>query len=57
MLKNDICINEIGLAVPEIFEFKVNFPRKIPKIRDFANVSITQSRTIELMTYSMHFPE
>ena len=38
--KNDICITEIGQAVLEIFEFKVEFPRKIPKIRNFANVSI-----------------
>ena len=40
ILKNDICITEIGQAVLEIFEFKVEFPRKIPKIRNFANVSI-----------------
>ena len=40
ILKNDICIAEIGQAVLEIFEFKVKFPRKIPKIRNFANVSI-----------------
>ena len=39
-LKNDIGITEIGQAVIEIFEFKVNFPRKISKIRNFANVSI-----------------
>ena len=37
---NDICITEIGQALLEIFEFKVKFPRKIPKIRNFANVSI-----------------
>ena len=37
--KNDICVTEIGQAVLEIFEFKVEFPRKIPKIRNFANVS------------------
>ena len=40
ILKNDICITEIGQAVLELFEFKVKFPRKIPKIRNFANVSI-----------------
>ena len=40
MLKNDICITEIGQAVFEILEFKVEFPRKIPKIANFANVSI-----------------
>ena len=41
ILNNDICITEIdiGQAVLEIFEFKVKFPRKIPKIRNFANVS------------------
>ena len=40
ILKNDIRITEIGQAVLEIFEFNVKFPRKIPKIRNFANVSI-----------------
>ena len=40
ILKNDVCITEIGQAVLEIFEFKVEFPRKIPKIRNFANVNI-----------------
>ena len=40
ILKNDMCITEIGQTVLEIFEFKVKFPRKIPKIRNFANVSI-----------------
>ena len=40
IIKNDICITEIGHAFLEIFEFKVEFPRKIPKIRNFANVSI-----------------
>ena len=50
ILNNDICITEIGQAVLEIFEFKVEFPRKIPKIKNFANVSIIKSRTIELMT-------
>ena len=40
ILKNDICITEISLAVLEIFEFKVILPRKTPKIRNFANVSI-----------------
>ena len=32
ILKNDICITEIGQAILEIFEFKVEFPRKNPKI-------------------------
>ena len=40
ILKNDICIAEIGQAVLEIPEFKVKFPRKIPKTRNFANVII-----------------
>ena len=40
ILKNDICITEIGQAVLEIFKFKVEFPRKIPKIRNFASVSV-----------------
>ena len=40
ILKNDICITEIGQAILEIFEFKVKFPRKIPKIRHFANVNM-----------------
>ena len=40
ILKNDVCITEIGQAVLETFEFKVKFPRKIPKIRNFANFSI-----------------
>ena len=40
ILKNDICITEISLVVLEISEFKVKFPRKIKKIRIFANVSI-----------------
>ena len=40
ILKNDICITEIGQPVLEIFEFKVKFPRKITKIIKFANVSI-----------------
>ena len=39
ILKNDICITEIVQAVLEIIEFKVKFPRKIPKIRNFPNVS------------------
>ena len=34
-LKNDICITEIGQAVLEIFEFKVEFPRKILKVTNF----------------------
>ena len=40
ILKNDICITEIGQAFLKIFEFIVEFPRKIPKIRYFENVSI-----------------
>ena len=40
ILKNDRCVTEIVQADLEIFEFKVKFPRKIPKIRNFANVSI-----------------
>ena len=43
MLKNDICITEIGQAVLKIFEFKLEFPRKIPKIRNLANVSIIRA--------------
>ena len=43
ILNNDICITEIGQAVLEIFEFKVEFPRKIAKIRNFANVSIIRA--------------
>ena len=40
IVKNDVCITKIGQAVLEVFEFKVKFPRKIRKIRNFANVSI-----------------
>ena len=40
ILKNDICITEISQAVFELFKFKEEFPRKIPKIRNFANVGI-----------------
>ena len=40
ILKNDICITEIGQAILKIFDFKVEFLRKIPKMRNFANVSI-----------------
>ena len=39
VLKNDICITEIGQAVLETFEFEGKFPRKIPKIKNFAIVS------------------
>ena len=42
ILKNDTCITEIGQTVLEIFEFRVEFPRKIPKIRNFAIVSIVR---------------
>ena len=42
ILKNDVCITETGQAVLEIFEFKVEFPIKITKIRNFANVSIIE---------------
>ena len=38
MLKNDICITVIGEAVLEIFNFKVDIPRKSPRIS--LNVSI-----------------
>ena len=40
ILENDIFITEIVQAVLEIFEFKVEFPRKILKIRNFANLRI-----------------
>ena len=40
MPKNDICITVIGEAVLEIFHFKVDIPRKSPKIRISLNVSI-----------------
>ena len=40
ILKNDICITEIGQAVLEIVKCKVGFQRKIPKMRNSANVSI-----------------
>ena len=43
ILKNDRCITEIGQAVLQISEFTVEFPRKIPKIRNFANVSIIRA--------------
>ena len=43
ILKIDICITEIGQAVLEIFGFKVKFPIKIPKIRNFANVSVVRA--------------
>ena len=33
MLKIDICITVIGQAVLQIFHFKVDIPRKGPKIR------------------------
>ena len=42
ILKNNICITEIGQAVLEIFVFKVKFPRKIPKIGNVANISIVR---------------
>ena len=32
MLKNDICITVIGQAVLEIFHFKVDIPRKSPRL-------------------------
>ena len=38
MLKNDICITVIGQA--EIFHFKVDIPRKSPRIRISLKVSI-----------------
>ena len=40
MLKNDICITVIGQAVLEIFYFKVDIPRKSPRIRISLKVSI-----------------
>ena len=40
MLKNDICITVIGQAVFEIFHFKVDIPRKSPRIIMSLNVSI-----------------
>ena len=40
ILMNDICIAEIGQAVLKIFQVKVELPRKIPKIRNFADVTI-----------------
>ena len=40
MLKNDICITVIGQVVLEIFHFKVDIPRKNPKIRISLYVSI-----------------
>ena len=40
MLKNDIRIPGIGEAVLEIFHFKVDIPRKSPRIRISINVSI-----------------
>ena len=52
ILKNDIRIVEIGQAVLKIFEFKVKVPRKILKIRNFANVSIKRvlnNRTDEVI--------
>ena len=38
ILKNDTCITEISQVVLEISEFKLEFPRIIPKIRNFATV-------------------
>ena len=46
ILKNDICITGIGQVILEISEFKVEFPRIIPKIRKCRH---NKSRTIELM--------
>ena len=40
ILKNNVCITEIGQAVLKIFKFKVEFPRKIPKVKNFENVGI-----------------
>ena len=40
MQKNDICITVIGQAALEIFHFKVDIPRKNPKIIISLNVSI-----------------
>ena len=40
ILKNDICVTEIGQAVLKILHFRVDIPRKDPKIRISLNVSI-----------------
>ena len=40
MLKNNICITVIGQAVLEIFHFKVDIPRKGPRIRISLKVCI-----------------
>ena len=40
MLKIDICITVIGQAVLEILHFKVDIPRKSPRIRISLKVSI-----------------
>ena len=40
MLKNDICITVIGEAVLEMSHFKVDIPRKSPRIRSSPRVSI-----------------
>ena len=40
MLKNDMCITVIGQAVLEIIHFKVDIPRKSPRIRISLKVGI-----------------
>ena len=40
MLKNDICITVIAQAVLEIFQFKLDIPRKCPRIRISLKVSL-----------------
>ena len=38
MLRSDICMTVISQAVLEIFHFKVDIPRKCPRIRISLNV-------------------
>ena len=38
MLRSDICMTVISQAVLEIFHFKVDIPRKSPRIRISVNV-------------------
>ena len=40
MPKNDMCITVIGQVVLEMFHFKVDIPRKSPRIRISLKVSI-----------------
>ena len=50
MLKNDICITVIGQAVLELFHFKVDIPRKSPRIR----TSLT-GKSIRMLCYFQDF--